>query len=135
MHSWQQRDKQIIVFCGGKNWDHHYYHAHFYFSSKFCTFFLWCSFSKHMESILIFLLLSNIYHFFISWQYVWVHFMICILRLMFNLNIFCKNCKKKKISILFLIILFFFSSLFFKKCYMLYFSPHILLIFTDNVVC
>lgn len=133
MHSWQQRDKQIIVFCGGKTEIIIITMLIFYFSSKFCTFFLWCSFSKHMESILIFFLLSNIKHFFISWQYVWVQFMICILRLMFNLNIFCKNCIKK-ISILFLIILFFFSS-FFSKNVTYYIFSHILLIFTDNIVC
>lgn len=122
MHSWQQRDKQIIVFCGEKTEIIIITMLIFYFSSKFCTFFLWCSFSKHMESILIFFLLSNIKHFFISWQYVWVHFMICILRLMCNLNIFCKNCKKKNFYIIFNNSLFFL--LFFKKCYILYFFPY-----------
>lgn len=89
------------------NFVHFFYDAHFQNMWNPFSFFFWLSFC-------------------ISWQYVWVHFMICILKLMFNLNIFCKNCKKKKIKKSYIIFnnsFFFVPSFFFQKMLHIIFFP------------
>lgn len=112
VHSWQQSDKQIVVFYGKKTWDHYYDHAHFsdiVFSLinfvHFSLNFILKTYGIHFHFYFGY---PNIITFCISWQYVWVHFMICMLKLVSNLMV--KIVKK-----------FFFNCFFSINCKILYF--------------